>query len=135
MTHEQRRLLSESPPASIFDVADRAGVSASTVSRSLRGLPNVAPATRERVVRAAEELAYVPSPAASGLASGRTTTVGVVVPFLTRWFFTRVVLRLTGMARGKDLDLSSPRVQKTVALMKQKGIALDTTAMILERMT
>jgi len=79
------------PQASIFDVADRAGVSASTVSRSLRGLPNVAPATRERVARAAEELAYVASPAASGLASGRTTTVGVVVPFLSRWFFMRVV--------------------------------------------
>ena len=58
---------------SIFDVASRAGVSASTVSRSLRGMPNVAPATRERVARAAEELSYVASPAASGLASGRTT--------------------------------------------------------------
>ena len=47
---------------------------------------------------------------------------------------TRTPLRLTGMARGKDLDLKSPRVQKTVALMKEKGIALDTTAMILERL-
>lgn len=47
---------------------------------------------------------------------------------------TRTPLRLTGMARGKDLDLSSPRVQKTVALMQQKGVALDTTAMILERL-
>lgn len=47
---------------------------------------------------------------------------------------TRTPLRLTGMARGKDLDLNSPRVQKTVAHMKEKGIALDTTAMILERL-
>jgi len=47
---------------------------------------------------------------------------------------TRTPLRLTGMARGKDLDLNSARVQKTVALMKDKHIALDTTAMILERL-
>ena len=47
---------------------------------------------------------------------------------------TRTPLRLTGMARGKDLDLKSERVQSTVRLMKEKGIALDTTAMILERL-
>ena len=47
---------------------------------------------------------------------------------------TRTPLRLTGMARGKDLDLTSERVQATVRLMKEKGIALDTTAMILERL-
>ncbi len=47
---------------------------------------------------------------------------------------TRTPLRLTGMARGADLDLKSPKVQATVALMQQKGVALDTTAVILERL-
>lgn len=47
---------------------------------------------------------------------------------------TRTPLRLTGMARAKDLDLRAPNVQATVALMKEKGVALDTTAMILERL-
>ncbi|WP_337187082.1 amidohydrolase family protein [Phenylobacterium sp.] len=47
---------------------------------------------------------------------------------------TRTPLRLTGMARGKDLDLKSERVQATVRLMKERGTALDTTAMILERL-
>jgi hypothetical protein len=47
---------------------------------------------------------------------------------------TRTPLRLTGMARGKDLDLNSERVQSTVRTMKARGIALDTTAMILERL-
>lgn len=95
----------EQGPASIFDVADRAGVSASTVSRSLRGLPNVAPATRARVAIAAEELAYVASPAASGLASGRTSTVGIVVPFLTRWFFMRVVQGVEEVVRAAGYDV------------------------------
>lgn len=92
-------------PASIFDVADRAGVSASTVSRSLRGLPNVAPATRARVARAAEQLAYVASPAASGLASGRTSTVGIVVPFLTRWYFMSVVQGVEEVVRAAGYDV------------------------------
>ena len=77
--------------ASIVDVAALAGVSAATVSRSLRGHSNVSPATRQRVVEAARELAYVISPQASGLASGRTGTIGIVVPFITRWFFANAV--------------------------------------------
>ncbi len=51
-----------------------------TVSRSLRGPSNVSPQTRQRVLDAARELAYTVSPHASGLASGRTGAVGVVVP-------------------------------------------------------
>lgn len=76
---------------SIIDVAHHAGVSISTVSRSLRGQSNVAPGTRERVRRAVEDLAYVPSPSASRLASGRTATVGVLVPFSMRWFFAEAL--------------------------------------------
>ena len=73
--------------ASIEDVAKRAGVSIATVSRSLRGLPDVAPSTRHRVLVAARELDYVASPFAARLASGRTATVGVVVPFVNRWYY------------------------------------------------
>lgn len=76
---------------SIVDVAHHAGVSISTVSRSLRGESNVSPTTRERVRRAVVDLAYVPSPSASRLASGRTATVGVLVPFTLRWFFAEAL--------------------------------------------
>ncbi|HEX7854881.1 MAG TPA: amidohydrolase family protein [Sphingobium sp.] len=47
---------------------------------------------------------------------------------------TRTPLRLTAMARAGALDLRSERVQRTVQAMKQKGIALDTTAVILEQL-
>lgn len=77
--------------ASIEDVARRAGVSIATVSRSLRGLPEVAVHTRDRVLAAARELDYVASPFAARLASGRTATIGVVVPFVDRWFFAAVL--------------------------------------------
>ena len=57
-----------------------------TVSRALRNLPYVAPATRSRVVEAAAELEYEAHPQASRLASGRTWTIGVVAPQFGTWF-------------------------------------------------
>jgi hypothetical protein len=47
---------------------------------------------------------------------------------------TRTPLRLTGMARAAELDLASPRVQHTLALMQAHHTALDTTTVILERL-
>ena len=77
--------------ASILDVAALAGVSASTVSRSLRGHSSISAPTRQRVLEAARELSYSASPQASGLASGRTRSIGIVVPFVTRWFYVNAV--------------------------------------------
>jgi LacI family repressor for deo operon, udp, cdd, tsx, nupC, and nupG len=75
----------------IRHVAKLAGVSVGTVSRALRGQPGVAAETRHRVKAAAGKLGYVASPSAASLASGRTMAVGVVVPYLTRWYFASVV--------------------------------------------
>jgi LacI family repressor for deo operon, udp, cdd, tsx, nupC, and nupG len=91
--------------ASIEDVARRAGVSIATVSRALRGLPDVASATRDRVLRAADELSYVASPFAARLASGRTATVGLVVPFVNRWFFAEVIATVEFALRRAGFDL------------------------------
>lgn len=77
--------------STITDVARVAGVSVATVSRALRGLDRVSPATRRRVLEVAAELHYVASPTATSLASGRTRVVAVVAPFLTRWFFATLV--------------------------------------------
>lgn len=91
--------------ASIEDVARRAGVSIATVSRALRGLPDVATPTRDRVAAAAADLNYVASPFAARLASGRTTTVGLVVPFVNRWFFAEVIATVETALRRAGFDL------------------------------
>ncbi|WP_448058455.1 LacI family DNA-binding transcriptional regulator [Cellulomonas hominis] len=88
----------------IEDVARVAGVSTATVSRALRGLPNVTAATRERVRRAAEELGYVPSPSAASLASGRTRTIGLLTPWVTHWFFANVIEGAERALRAEDFD-------------------------------
>src|SRR4051794_31121436 len=91
--------------ADIQDVAKRAGVSIATVSRALRGLPDVAPCTRDQVLTAARELNYVASPFAARLASGRTATVGVVVPFVNRWFFAEVLGAFQRVVHTAGYDL------------------------------
>ena len=78
-------------PVTIEDVARTAGVSVATVSRALRGLPNVAPATRSRVEEIATRLSYRPDPAATRLASGRSRTVAMAVPNLGQWYFSQVM--------------------------------------------
>ena len=91
--------------ASIEDVAKLAGVSIATVSRSLRGLPDVAAATRDKVLAAAQELDYVASPFAARLASGRSSTLGVVVPFVNRWFFAEVLGAVEAVLSASGYDL------------------------------
>jgi LacI family repressor for deo operon, udp, cdd, tsx, nupC, and nupG len=91
--------------SSIEDVAKLAGVSIATVSRSLRGLPDVAEATRDRVLAAARELNYVASPFAARLASGRAATVGVVVPFVHRWYFAEVLGAVENVLHRAGFDL------------------------------
>ncbi len=74
MTSEEVR----AKAATIFDVARLAGVSHQTVSRVLNDLPNVRPATRERVERAIQQLRYIPSPAARALVTRRSRTIGLI---------------------------------------------------------
>jgi transcriptional regulator with XRE-family HTH domain len=64
--------------ANIFDVARLAGVSHQTVSRVLNDLPNVRPATRERVEKAIKQLRYTPSQAARALVTRRSRTIGLI---------------------------------------------------------
>jgi DNA-binding LacI/PurR family transcriptional regulator len=90
---------------SIKDVARTVGVSTATVSRALRGLPRVSDETRFRVLQAAAELDYVASPSAAGLASGQTRAVGVIVPFVTRWFYASVVQGAEELLRESGYDL------------------------------
>lgn len=81
MTTEEER----TKAATIFDVARLAGVSHQTVSRVLNDLPNVRPATRERVERAIKQLRYIPSPAARALVTRRSRTIGLITTGLPEY--------------------------------------------------
>ncbi|GAA1482022.1 LacI family DNA-binding transcriptional regulator [Gordonia sinesedis] len=89
----------------MHDVAERLGVSISTVSRALRGLPGVSEETRRRIVAEAEAMAYVVSPAAATLGGGATRRVGVLVPDIAVWFYSTVVAGIERRLRAAGLDM------------------------------
>ncbi|MDI2026964.1 LacI family DNA-binding transcriptional regulator [Saccharopolyspora sp. TS4A08] len=89
----------------IEEVARRAGVSPSTVSRALRGRSGVSDRTRLRITELAAELDYSISRSASGLATGRTYCIGVVVPFVWRWFFGQIIGGAEQVLRAAGYDL------------------------------
>ncbi|MDO5700803.1 MAG: LacI family DNA-binding transcriptional regulator [Bowdeniella nasicola] len=86
---------------SISDVAAEAGVSAATVSRALRYLPNVNEQTAERVRRVAAQLGYAASPAAASLATGVTRTIALVCSRLNTWFVSEAVEAIVRSARDE----------------------------------
>lgn len=92
-------------PVAIEDVARRAGVSVSTVSRALREVHGVSPSTRVRVRAIAEELGYVLSPIGSRLATGRTATIAVVLPNAAKWFFGQVIGGAGAVFRRAGFDV------------------------------
>jgi LacI family transcriptional regulator, repressor for deo operon, udp, cdd, tsx, nupC, and nupG len=89
----------------ISDVAQLAGVTKGTASRALRDLPNVSPDTRRRVLDAARMLSFVATPSAARLATGRTSSVGLVVPFVTRWFFGNAISGAESVLRDAKIDV------------------------------
>jgi len=95
----------DSPRATIRDVAARAGVSIATVSNVFSGNKPVNAGLRERVLKAAEELAYQVDRVASQLRSGQARVVGVLVPDLDDVFFTSLVSQLEILAQREGYDI------------------------------
>ncbi|SCK13363.1 transcriptional regulator, LacI family [Streptomyces sp. WMMB 322] len=89
----------------MVDVAERAGVSPSTVSRTLRGLSTVSPEVRVRVEQAARELNFAVSRQAASLATGKTGVVAVLTPVLNSWFMGSALDSLAPILRAAGMDL------------------------------
>ena len=92
-------------PVRLKDIARDLGVSVVTVSKVLRGNKDIGEATRQRVLKRAKELNYQPNMLARGLASGRTYTVGLVVPDLVHPFFAEFAKFLGGALRTSHYGL------------------------------
>ncbi|PZU44746.1 MAG: LacI family transcriptional regulator [Microbacterium sp.] len=92
--------------AGIAQVAALAGVSKATASRALSGSGYVSDKTRTLVQDAAAALGYVPSTSAVSLATGRTQNIGVVMPYVNRWFFAEVLEGIQQALLEAGLDLT-----------------------------
>jgi DNA-binding LacI/PurR family transcriptional regulator len=95
----------------IQDVARQAQVAVGTVSRVLNGNPGVKPTTRQRVLAAIQALDYSPNLIARSMTSRRTGSIGVIVPFFTRPFFSEVLRGVEMMITRAKRELVLYNVQ------------------------
>jgi LacI family transcriptional regulator len=90
----------------IKDIAKTLNISVSTVSRALRDTYDVNKDTREKVVALAAELKYKPNFNATGLAKRSTHNIGIVLPYITNDYFSKVITGVQEVAYGKEFNIT-----------------------------
>ncbi|RDI34818.1 LacI family DNA-binding transcriptional regulator [Lentzea flaviverrucosa] len=119
------------PGATIYSVAEHAGVSIATVSRVLQGAAVVAEATRQKVLTAVDELGYTPLGAARSLAVRHHEAHGLVLPELSGPYYAELLMGFE--ARAAELDQSVVLVltgsrTDLVAAVRQLATRVDAIA-------
>ena len=82
----------------IKDIAKELGISPSTVSKALKGHPDISPSTKKAVRELVEKWNYKPDPIALSLKSGLTKIIGVIVPEIVHYFFSTVISGIEDLA-------------------------------------
>ena len=113
----------------IKEIAKMLNLSLSTVSRALHNSPDISPATTKRVNDVAQELGYEPNQTAQFLQSGRTLTLGVILPHLSEAFFSEAISGIEDYASEHNYNVlmgqshdSTEREKKIVEAMKKHRV-------------
>ena len=127
----------------IYDVAGAAKVSLATVSRVMNNPDKVNPETREKVLQVIKELGYRPNAIARGLASRKTTTVGIVISDVSRASTSQLLggimdiakkydyaIKIFGMAENEDIK----ETMRAVVAEQVDGILFLNDALDQEQM-
>lgn len=117
----------------IYDIAERAGVNPSTVSRALSRPGRINPRTAQKVFDAARELDYVANPAARSLPTGRTGTLGLMVADITNPMFFDIVrgAERETAERGYTLVLAEFRESADTELVTARRLLASVDGLIL----
>ena len=107
-------------PVRMKDIARELGISVVTVSKVLRDHPDIGEATRKLVKKRMKELKYQPNYAARSLITGKTWTLGLVVPDLLHPFFAQVAKALSADVRKKGYSLFISSSDEDPALEKEE---------------
>jgi len=120
----------------IKDIAKALNISVSTVSRALRNTFDVSQETRKKVQDMAAALKYKPNFNATGLANGSTHNIGIVIPFITNYYFSTVItgIQETAYKNGYNIILfvtnDSPDREKSIlqdlTLSSLDGLLIST---------
>lgn len=115
--------------STIKDVAKKAKVSVATVSRVVNNLPGYSEKTKEKVLKAIEELGYKPNAVARGLVSKRTKTIGVLFPNVSSMFASEILNGIEDTAHELDhsvivcnTDSNGIRTMKYLQVLNEKRV-------------
>lgn len=124
--------------ATIYDVAKKAGVSITTVSRVINNYPHVQEETRQRVKQVLKELNFIPNSNASSLVKKTTNTIAVIVPDITNNFFTTLVRGVEDKANDNgfavilgNTDENRTKEQTYIQMFMERrvdGLIIDTVS-------
>jgi LacI family transcriptional regulator len=110
----------KSAPVRLKDIARDMGLSTVTISKVLRGHSDISEETRRRVLKRMKEMDYQPNFAARALITGRTWTLGLVVPDLLHPFFAEVAKAISAEIRGHGYSLMITSSEDDSALERQE---------------
>lgn len=105
--------------ATIYDIANKAGVSIATVSRVFNNSGNVSDKAKSKVLAVAEEMGYHPQAFAQGLASRKNNTVMIVVPVISNYFFMEILGGVQDKLSELNYELSIFNISPNKDLKKQ----------------
>lgn len=121
----------------LSDIAKKLNVSTVTVSKALRGHPDISPKTTKLIKKVAEEVGYTPNLVARKLSARKSNTIGVVVPKIAHFFFGSIIEHIYNKAFDNGYEIlltvsqeSSEREKKhiqTLLAMKVDGILISLT--------
>ncbi len=119
------------------DIAKQLNVSKVTVSKALRGHPDISKETTQLVKKVAQELGYTPNYMARNLSSKKSNTIGVVVPKIAHFFFSSVIESIYDTAFHNNYEIiltvsqeNSERERKhieTLLAMRVDGLIVSVT--------
>lgn len=89
----------------LSDIAKRINVSAVTVSKALRGHPDISPETTKLVKKTAEEMGYSPNFMARNLSARKSNMIGIVVPKIAHYFFGSIIEHLYTLAFENNYEI------------------------------
>lgn len=111
--------MNKKKPITLQDMATQLGISKVSVSKALRGQPDIGKATTEKVMALAEALGYRPNILAQKLTAKQTRTIGLVVPKIAHHFLTQAIDSIYTLANEKNYDIVMMVSEENDALEKR----------------
>ena len=90
-------------------IAEKLGISITTVSRALRDLPDISNETKKAVLKLAKEGHYLPNTNALGLRKNETRRIGVIIPEIVHFFFSSTISGIMELPISMVILCSYPR--------------------------